>query len=94
VKVLIVAELHGLYLSVVIKMNTIQKVLFFVSVGCIFIILANWKYFVQAKEKYLTRSMLQKYFSNPDHRYKSLQGTDCLRVLDRKGQFRLAQEFA
>ncbi|MGZ7050599.1 MAG: hypothetical protein ACXVK3_01300 [Candidatus Angelobacter sp.] len=65
-KVLIVAELLSLHITVVIKMNTNKVVLFLVSFGYISIIFATGHVPYGDDRDGFDKSSGSKYFSNPD----------------------------
>jgi len=72
VKVLIVAELHSFYIPVVIKMNTVEVVLFLVSDGYVSIIFATGQCPQGETAMDLTRPAVQKYFSKSRPAYTFL----------------------
>ena len=71
-KVLIVAELHSFYIPVVIKMNTVEVVLFLVSDSYVSIIFATSQVPSGEAAMDLTRPAVQKYFSKSRPAYTFL----------------------
>ena len=71
-KVLIVAELPSFYIPVVIKMNTVEVVLFLVSDGYVSIIFATGQAPSRRDGMDLTRPAVQKYFSKSRPAYTFL----------------------
>jgi hypothetical protein len=75
VKVLIVAELLSFYITAVIKMNTVEVVLFLVPDGYVSIIFATGQIPHGETAMDLTRPAVQKYFSKSRPAYTfSLHG--------------------
>jgi len=72
VKVLIVAELRSFYIPAVIKMNTVEAVLFLVPDGYVSIIFATSQALKGETAMDLTRPAVQKYFSKSRPAYTFL----------------------
>jgi len=85
VKVPILSELPYFYIPAVIKMNTVEVVLFLVSDGYVSIIFATGQVHLTGKTAMdLTRPAVQKYFSNPDQHINFSSGY----FFGRQGRFK------